>query len=73
MADRPYPLTTERESPADGGGYLVSDGVTLVYGYGETLDAALAAYDAALADWRKLTGAEKKQGAGSAPAPAPVG
>lgn len=70
MSDRRYPLTIDRDTD---GSYLVSDDTTLVYGGGDTIAAALRAYDAALADWRKLTGAEKKQGAGSAPAPAPVG
>jgi predicted RNase H-like HicB family nuclease len=52
LKTRPYPLTIERESD---GGYVVADDVTLVYGCGDTLDAALADYDASLAEWRAIT------------------
>lgn len=48
---RPYPLTIEQDAD---GSYVVSDEVTLVYGWGATEDAALLDYDVSLQEWREI-------------------
>jgi hypothetical protein len=52
---RPYPLTTEQD---DDESYVVSDDVTLTYGWGATEDAALLDYDESLTEYRELCVAE---------------
>lgn len=52
---RPYPLTIEQDAD---GSYVVSDEVTLVYGWGETEDAALLDYDVSLQEYQELCAAE---------------